>query len=93
MKKLLSTAALMAVFILPAHIDHAQAQEINFKPYVGFDLQKSVYNYNNNYDIRGGPHSSDQFAADLRFYPLWFRLLAYPYGVPHDLATVFRTNY
>lgn len=49
MKKLLSTAALMTAFILPAH-----AQEINFKPYVGFDLQKSVYNYNNNYDIGGG---------------------------------------
>ena len=49
MKKLLCTAACMAAFTFPA-----QAQEMNFKPYVGFDLQRSVYNYNDNYDIGGG---------------------------------------
>ncbi|MCK5285091.1 MAG: porin family protein [Alphaproteobacteria bacterium] len=48
MKKLLCTAACIAAFTFPA-----QAQEMNFKPYVGFDLQRSVYDYNN-YDIGGG---------------------------------------
>ena len=54
MKKLLCTAACMAAFTFPAHIFPAKAQEINFKPYVGFDLQRSIYDYNDNYDIGGG---------------------------------------
>lgn len=49
MKKLLHTAVALAAFTLPA-----QAQEINFKPYVGFDLQRTNINYNDNYDIGGG---------------------------------------
>lgn len=47
MKKLLSTAALLA-----ALTTSAQAQE--FKPYVGFDLQRSLYTYNDNIDLGGG---------------------------------------
>jgi len=46
-------------------------------------LRNHGFLYERHKGWRGGPHSSDQFAADLRFYPLWFRLLAYPYGVPH----------
>ncbi len=49
MKKLLCTAACLAAFTFPA-----QAQEVNFNPYVGFDLQRSTYDYNNSYDIGGG---------------------------------------
>jgi len=49
MKNLLCTAAMLAAITLPA-----QAQEINFKPYVGFDLQRTNIDYNDNYDIGGG---------------------------------------
>ena len=49
MKKLLCTAACLAAFSFPA-----QAQEMNLKPYIGFDLQRSVYDYNDNYGIGGG---------------------------------------
>lgn len=47
MKKLLCTAALLA-----ALTSTAQAQEM--KPYVGVDLQRTLYNYNDNIDIGGG---------------------------------------
>lgn len=49
MKKLLTTAACLAALSFPAH-----AQEFNFKPYIGFDLQRTAYSYNDNYDIGGG---------------------------------------
>lgn len=48
MKKLLLTTALVALSA-PAYAD-----SVVFKPYVGFDLQRSVYSYNDNYDIGGG---------------------------------------
>lgn len=49
MKKTIFTAAILAVLSLPA-----QAQEFEFKPYVGFDLQRSLYSYNKNADLGGG---------------------------------------
>jgi len=50
MKKVFSTMAIFAAFIPDAHAEPS----FIFKPYVGFDLQRSVYDYNNNYDIGGG---------------------------------------
>ncbi len=49
MKNLLCTAAILAAITTPA-----RAQEVTFKPYVGFDLQRTNVNYNDNYDIGGG---------------------------------------
>ena len=52
MKKLLRTTACLAVMSLTGT---AQASDIkSFNPYVGIDLQRSIYNYNDNYDIGGG---------------------------------------
>jgi len=48
MKKLLCTAAMLAALTTTA-----QAQE-TMKPYVGFDLQRTLYSYNDNYSLGGG---------------------------------------
>lgn len=47
MKKLL---LLTSALLLPAT---AQAQSVVFKPYVGFDIQRTNYAYNSNYDLDG----------------------------------------
>ena len=49
MKKVLCVVALMAVLSFPAH-----AEKMKLNPYLGFDLQRSIYDYNSNYDIGGG---------------------------------------
>lgn len=48
MKKFLLTTGLLAASAFPA-----SAQDITFKPYVGLDLQRSVYSYKNE-DLGGG---------------------------------------
>lgn len=47
MRKYLFISAMAFSFCQPAW-----AQD--FKPYIGFDAQRTVYNYNDNYDIGGG---------------------------------------
>ena len=49
MKKLLCTAAMLAALTTTA-----QAAEFSSKPYVGIDLQRTLYNYNDNEDLGGG---------------------------------------
>lgn len=49
--KTLAVAALLAT----SGLSHgASAEGLKFSPYVGVDLQRSVYSYNDNYDIGGG---------------------------------------
>lgn len=52
MKTFLKTAACVAVLTMAGTAQAADIKSLN--PYVGFDLQRSVYNYNDNYDIGGG---------------------------------------
>ncbi len=52
MKKLLKTTALLAGI---GYVGAAQAADVaSLNPYVGIDLQRSVYDYNDNYDLGGG---------------------------------------
>ena len=50
MKKQLLTAAALVAFVTSAHAEDS----VVFKPYVGVDVQRSVYSYNDNYDAGGG---------------------------------------
>lgn len=49
MKKLLCTTAALIALTTTAH-----AESVVITPYVGFDLQRSDYNYNDDYDFGGG---------------------------------------
>lgn len=54
MKKTYSKTFMAALAAL-AFVSEAEAAELsNLKPYVGIDLMRTVYDYNDNYDIGGG---------------------------------------
>lgn len=50
----MTTKTLLTALAGLALMSPAQAQEVNFKPYIGFDLERSSYDYNKSYSLGGG---------------------------------------
>lgn len=92
-KTILMTTAAMTMLAIPA-----QAEEIKFKPYLGFDLQRMAVSYDNNLDdaledtLNGGNvHAGVRFGKYMGLELGYFRTLEGKQDVNYNLAALTGT--